>query len=104
MTSHAEDALRGSRIAQVLDLALAVSTTKTGGTESLVAREDSQIFDFVATGCATICTVIADKGSVAEEEEVCVRVEKCAACVTSEAVKMPSIASCQMKWLAFLEK
>jgi hypothetical protein len=37
---HAEDALRGAGIAQVLDLALAVAAAEAVGTEGLVAGQD----------------------------------------------------------------
>jgi len=94
MTIHAEDALTGARIAQVLDLALAVPTSETGGAKGLVAGEDGEVFDLVAAGVAAICTVVADEGAVAEEEEVCIGVKEGSACVTSEAVNVPSVAGC----------
>ena len=92
MTIHAEDALTGARIAQVLDLALAVPTSETGGAKGLVAGEDGEVFDLVAAGVAAICTVVADEGAIAEEEQVRIGVKESSACVTPEAVNVPSIA------------
>jgi hypothetical protein len=41
----------------------------------LVAREDSQIFNFISAGTAAVCAVVADERSVAEKEEIRIRVE-----------------------------
>lgn len=68
----------------------------------MVAREDGEIFDLVAARTAAVCAVVADEGAIAEEEEVRVRVEKGAARIASEAVQMPSIASCSRVLLALL--
>lgn len=95
MTAHAEDALRGAGISQVLDLPLAVAAAETGGAERLVTSEDSQILDLVAAGAAAVCTVVADERAIAEEKEVRIRVEEGSAGITSETVQMPSIASCR---------
>ena len=70
MAAHAEDALRGPGISEVVDLALAVSTAEAGSAECLFPRKDSQVFDLVATGTAAVCAVIADEGSIAKEEKV----------------------------------
>jgi hypothetical protein len=59
MTGHAKDALRGPRIAQVLDLAFAVPAAETTGAESLIAGQDGEIFDLVATGAAAVCAIVA---------------------------------------------
>ena len=59
----------------------------------MVTRENRQVFDLVVAGAAAICAVVADKGAVAEEEEVGVGIEKSAASITAEAVEMPSVAS-----------
>ena len=72
MAPHAEDALRCPRVSQVLDLAFTVSASEAGGAESLVPGEDGEIFDFVATGAATVGAVVADERAVTEEEQVCV--------------------------------
>ena len=40
VAAHAEDALRGPRVFEVLDLALAVAASEAAGAEGLVAGED----------------------------------------------------------------
>ena len=67
MAAHAENALRGARIAQVLNLPLAVPASKTARAEGLIAGEDGQVFDLVAASIAAVCAVVADEGAVAEE-------------------------------------
>ena len=94
MTAHAKDALGRTRIAQVLDLPLAVATPKASGTERLVSREDGQVFDLVATCVAAVGAIVADERAIAQQEQIGVGVEEGAARVASEAVDMPSIASC----------
>jgi hypothetical protein len=95
VAAHAKDALRGARIAQILNLPLAVATAEAARAESLVASQDGQVFDLVAACIAAVCTVVADEGAVAEEEQVGVGVEQGAASVTSEAVDVPSVAGCE---------
>jgi hypothetical protein len=95
MTAHTEDTLRSARIAQILNLPFAVATAEAARAEGLVTGEDGQVFDLVAAGIAAICTVVADEGAVAEEEQVGVRVKQGAAGVTSEAVNVPSVAGCE---------
>ncbi|KAL9057947.1 MAG: hypothetical protein Q9206_002143 [Seirophora lacunosa] len=95
MALHAEYALRCPRILEVLDLLLAVPTSKTRGTEGLVSGQDSQILNFVPTGAAAVGTIVADQRPVAEEKEVCVGVEEGAASIASETVDMPSVARCK---------
>jgi hypothetical protein len=90
---HAEDALRGAGIAQVLDFALAVAAAEAIGAEGLVARQDGQILDLVAAVVAAICAVVAYQRAVAEQQQVRVRVEQGAAGVAAEAVDMPSVPS-----------
>lgn len=94
MTAHTEYALARPRISQVFNLALAVATSETGGAKCLIAGEDCEVFDLVAACVAAVCAVVTNKGAVAEEEEVGVGVEECAAGVASETIYMPSIASC----------
>ena len=94
MAGHAEDALLGTGIAQVLDLALAVPAPEAVCTKGLVAGEDSQVFDFVAAVVAAVCAVVAYQRAVAEQEQVGVRVEQGAARVAAEAVDVPSVAGC----------
>ena len=61
MTAHAEDALGGAGVAEVLDLALAVATAEACGAEGLVAREDGQVLNLVAAGIAAVGAVVADE-------------------------------------------
>ena len=96
MARHAEDTLRCAGIAQVLDLALAVSTSETVCTEGLVAGQDGQVLDLVAAVVAAICAVVAYERAVAEEQQVRVRVEEGAASVAAEAVNVPSVSRCLM--------
>jgi hypothetical protein len=94
VAGHAEDALRCAGIAQVLDLALAVTAPEAVRAEGLVAGQDGQIFDLVAAVVAAVCAVVAYQGAVAEQEQVGVRVEQGAARVAAEAVDVPSVAGC----------
>lgn len=94
MAGHAKDSLRRACIAQVLNLAFAVPTSEAVGAEGLVACQNGEILDFVATVVAAICTIVADEGAVAEEEEIRIGVEEGAAGVAAEAVYVPSVASC----------
>ena len=70
MAIHAKDTLRGASIAEVLDLAFAVSTAEAAGAKSLVSGEDSEILNLVAARRAAVGTVITYKRTVAEQEEV----------------------------------
>lgn len=67
MAAHAEDALRGPGISEVVNLAFAVSTTEAGGAEGLFPRKDSQVFYLVTAGTTAVCAVIADERSIAKE-------------------------------------
>lgn len=95
MAAHAKYALRCPCISEVLDLPLAVPASETRCTEGLIACEDSQILNLVTAGAAAICTVVADERAITEEEEVRIGVEEGSAGITSEAVQVPSIASCR---------
>ena len=92
MTAHAEDALRCSSITEVLDLPLAIATSKAGGTERLVARQDCQVFNLVAASIAAVRAVVAYERAITEQEEVRIGVEERATSVASEAVDVPSVA------------
>lgn len=92
---HAKDTLRRPCIFEVLDLLLTVPTSKTGRAECLVAREDGEILDFVPTRTAAIRAIIANQRAVAEEQKICIRIQKGTACIAPEAVYVPSIARCQ---------
>lgn len=93
MAAHTKYALRCPGISQVVDFALAIPAAETRRAECLIARKDGKIFNLVAARAAAVGAVVANKGAVTEQKEVGVRVEKGSACVTSEAVQMPSIAS-----------
>ena len=58
MAVHAKDTLCSSRITKVLNLPLAISTFEAIGTKCLIACEDSEILNLVATTTAAICAVI----------------------------------------------
>jgi hypothetical protein len=90
---HAKDTLRGSCIAKVLDLALAVPAPETVRTEGLVTGQDGQIFYLIAAVVAAVCAVVAYQRAVAEEQQVRIRVEEGPACITAEAVDVPSVSS-----------
>lgn len=96
MAGHAEDALRGAGIAQVLDLALAVAAAEAVCAEGLVARQDGQVLDLVAAVVAAVGAVVAYQRAVAQQQQVRVRVEEGAARVAAEAVNVPSVARCCM--------
>lgn len=92
MARHAEDALRGTRVSQVLDLPLTIPTPEAAGTEGLIAREDGQIFDLVAASIAAVGAVVADEGPVAKEEQVRIGIELGAAGLTPETGYVPPVA------------
>ena len=64
MTFHTEYALRRPRIAQVLDLLLAVAAFEAIRAECLIACQYGQVLDFVAAIAAAVCTVVAYQRSV----------------------------------------
>lgn len=92
MACHAEDALRGTGIAEVFNLALAVPASEAISTEGLVASQDGQVLDLVAAVVAAVGAVVAYEGAVAEEEQVGIGVEERVARVAAEAVDVPSVA------------
>jgi len=75
VTRHAKDALACTRIPQILNLPLAISTFEAGSAKGLVACENGEVFDLVTTGVAAICAVVAYERAVTEEQQVCVGVE-----------------------------
>ena len=93
MTVHAKYPLRRPGIAKILDLLFTVPTFEAGGTEGLVSGENRQVFDLVAAGAAAVCAVVANEGTITEEEKVCVGVEECTTGVASKAVDMPPVSS-----------
>lgn len=68
VTVHTEDALRGARITQVLDLALTIAALETACAEGLIASQDSQILDLVAAAATTVSAVVANQRAVAQEK------------------------------------
>jgi hypothetical protein len=94
MAIHAEYALRGARISEVLDFPLAIPACEARRTESLIAGQNCKVLDLVTAAAAAICTIVADQGPITEEQEVGIGIEKGAAAVASEAFEMPSVASC----------
>ena len=67
MTAHAEDALRGPRISEILNLLLAVATSKACTAECLLSGENGKILDLVSAGIAAVSAVVADERAVAEQ-------------------------------------
>lgn len=59
----------------------------------MIAGEDSEVFDFVATGAAAVGAVVADKRTVAKQKEVRIGVKERAAGIAAEAVDVPSVTS-----------
>ena len=96
MAGHAEDALGGAGIAQVLDLPLAIPAPEAVGAKGLVAGQDGEVFDLVAAVVAAVGAVVADQGAVSEQQQVGVRVEQGAARVAAKAVDVPSVSRCAM--------
>jgi hypothetical protein len=96
VAGHTEDTLRGSCIAQVLNLSLAIPTPEAVGAKGLVAGQDGEVFDLVPAVVAAVGAVVADQGAVSEQQQVGVRVEQGAARVAAEAVNVPSISRCAM--------
>lgn len=76
MAAHAKDALRRPRIAKVLDLPLAVATSKAGAAEGLVAGQDGEILDLVVASAAAVCTVVTYQAPVTKQKEIRVAVEE----------------------------
>jgi len=85
--------VRSPGIAKILNLPLAVPASKTRGTEGLVTRENSKVFDLVVASAAAVCAVVADERAVAQQKKVRVRVEKGVASVATEAIEMPAVSS-----------
>lgn len=59
----------------------------------MIARENGQVLYLVSASTATICTVIANEGAIAEEEKVGIRVEEGTTSIASEAIDVPPVAS-----------
>jgi hypothetical protein len=67
MTVHAKNALRCTRISQILDFPLTIPAFETVRAEGLVSGQDRKVLDFVATIAAAIGTVVAYQGAITEE-------------------------------------
>ena len=93
MAFHTKYPLRGPRITQILDLFLAATAPKATGAKSVISGEDSQILDLVPACTAAVCTIIADEGTITQEEEICVGVEESTAGVASKAIDVPPVTS-----------
>lgn len=61
MTAHAEYTLRRPRISQILDLLLAIATSKAGATKRLVSGKNREVLDLVAARIAAVGAVVADE-------------------------------------------
>lgn len=61
MTAHAENTLRSARIAQIINLSLTTATSEAASTERLVAGQDGQVLDLVATCATAVGTIVADE-------------------------------------------
>ena len=92
MTAHAEDALGCPRIAEILDLPLAIATSEACFAEGLVASQDGQVLDLISASIAAVRARVANERAISKQEEVRVGVERRATVVASEAIDVPSVA------------
>ena len=92
MAVHAKDAVRRPGIAQILNLPLAVPTAEAGCAKGLVSGQDGEVFNLIIASATAVGAVVADERTIAEEEEVRVRVEQRVARVATEAVEMPPVS------------
>ena len=89
---HAKYSLRRPCILEILNLLFAIPAFEACCAESLVTRKDGQIFDLVRAHATTVGAIVAYERSIAQKEEVRVRVEYCTAGIASKAVYVPSIS------------
>ena len=68
MAVHAKYSLRGTGIAEVIDLALAVATLEASGAKGLVASQDSHVLDLVPTGTAAVGAIVTDQRSITKHK------------------------------------
>lgn len=94
MAGHTEYALRRSSIPQVIYLPFTIATSEAVCAKCLIPCQYGQVFDLVVACAAAVCAIVADERSIAEQEEIGIRVEESAASIAAKAVDMPSIASC----------
>jgi len=90
---HAKDSLRCPCVPKILDLLFTIPTPEAAGAKCVIACEDSQILDLVSTCTAAVCTIVADEGAIAEEEEVRIGIEEGSAGIATETINVPSITS-----------
>ena len=64
VTVHAEDALRGTGIAKVLDLVFAATTSEAVGAKGLIAGQDGEILNLLVTGATAVGAIVADQRSI----------------------------------------
>jgi hypothetical protein len=69
VTIHTDHTLGGARIFAVVDDGLAIPTLEASDTERLVSGQNDKILDLCAAVGAVVSTIVAEEGSVAEEEE-----------------------------------
>ena len=70
MAAHTKNPLRRSGIAKVLNLPLAVSTSKTSGAERLISGENSKVLNLVPACRATVCALVTDQGAIGKQKKV----------------------------------
>lgn len=84
----------GPGIAQVLDLSLAIPTAEACCAKGLVSGQDGQVLNLITASTAAVGAIIADQRAISKQKEVRIRVKERVACVTTEAIEMPSVSSC----------
>jgi hypothetical protein len=89
---HTEDTLRRSRVAKILNLALAIATFEARSAKRLVTGEDREVFDLVSARAAAIGTIIADQGAISKHQQVGIGIEEGATCMTTKTVNVPSVS------------
>ena len=96
MTVHAKYPVSGPGIAQVFDLSLAVPTAEACCAKGLVSGQDGQVLNLITASTTAVGAVVANKRPISKQKEVCIRVKERVACVTTKAVEMPSVSSCDI--------
>ena len=92
MATHTEYTLRCPCIFQIFNLPLAIATPEASRAECLIACENSKVLNLVATCCTTVRAIVANERSVAQKEEVRIRVKQRITRVASETINMPTIS------------
>lgn len=86
----------GPGIAQVLDLSLAIPTAEACCAKGLVSGQDGQVLNLITASTAAVGAIVADQRAISKQKEVRIRVKERVACVTTEAIEMPSVSSCDI--------